>query len=183
MKQNKSGSGSPDHTATIGSLYTDTITGFLYSYNKNLSWVPLETISHCEFHFQDNITIDTSMTTSWSKIQGTFLQSSVINGFSFETNTFTVKRPGNYLVKAAVSFYSVIADENIVRIGVGVNDESTDIQSTGFLYTGKPMDHVPISGTLNGLVEGDVISLIVKSDTTSAVITVKHLTIFMKKIL
>lgn len=197
----QSGDGVPAHVAPIGSLYTDATSYILYSYKQSFGWVPLNTISYGEYHYQDwAATTTIPKTPDWTRFPSVFSASTMQNGMelfgitnkytntTYKSDRITILRSGNYEVKAIATIFSTTADDNVIRVGVAKNSAVTSIQAASWIYQAvannqKRYCQIGLSGVLKNVLSGDTIGLVIASDTASVSVACKHASIFLKRII
>lgn len=183
--QLSSGSGSPDHVAPTGSLYTDTLTGKTYvsADGTSTGWELLQAPAFGEIFLNTNTTVTTITANNWiatTGLPGWTLSDS--NGFT-GTSSLVVgaNKGGKYLVVAGGSllFNAALATYDL---GISINGgnpaagnfQSSTVEAAGynrFIGVNTYIDLVPT----------DRVSIALRS-TTSTNIILRHATLVVTKV-
>lgn len=119
----QSGIGTPDHTAPMGSLYTDKSDGVLYINSSGTeAWMPMSTAAYAEGFYQDNVTNTViAAANTWTAVANNFTLGHSI-GFSANTSTLVLISgyEGNYQVRGDVTISRVNGTNNY-EVGLSIN--------------------------------------------------------------
>lgn len=182
-----SGQGSPDHISTIGSLYTDTVTGKTYvSINgTSTGWELLQTPSFGELYLSANATVTTiASANTWISTNNLTWVFGSSNGFTQSgTSSLLVgsNKGGKYMVVASGTLQFNVASA-IYDLGISVNGSTPT--SGNFHSTIVPaatyQKTINVSSYLD-LSPGDTVSVVLRC-TTATNIILRHGTLVLTKV-
>lgn len=173
----QSGSGTPNHTASQGSLYTDISTGTLFiNTSGGTSWQNFNLVSYGSMYFQDNVNATTiSSTDTWVTITDTFTADAE-NGFSFSSNTLTLDTgyDGTFKVIGNATLQNVANSPNF-EVGISID---SGVPEDG-LFNGCKVStsiitaHIGVGGYVD-LTGGTTLNLAVRNITDTSNVIIKH---------
>jgi hypothetical protein len=191
-----SGTGTPDHLANTGSLYTDTSTGITYinTTGTTTGWEQLQKPGYGELYFTSNATSTTiASTNSWVPItpnsvswtfglsNGDFIQSA--------TSSLFIPEPrigGNYIVMASCSLGSVSSTATYdVGISISGATPSSGLFHSTTVQNLTPADYATINiQSYVNLTVGSSIRLLIRCISSTAVnVQVRHASLIAIKLI
>lgn len=187
-----SGSGTPDHTSTRGSLYTDTSTGtpWVNSTGNASGWEPLLKPGYGEIFLNANALSTTfSVANTWVSTSNlSWSNSSFLNGFTQSGTSSSIQvltgKAGKYIVTLNGSIGNPSSNQTY-ELGVSVNGAtpSNNMYQAATVLFLSPADYrnINVSGYLN-LSVGDTLSTFVRCTTGTVTVNLRHASLTAIKI-
>ena len=180
----ESGSGTPDHTAPTGSMYTDYSTGRTYLRAAS-AWTLLTTSSFGGMYISNNASVTTiGASNTWVNLNGLTFTLKAANGVSLSSNTLQIEsgRSGKYHCMATVTIKRNVAD-GIYEVGISKNSAvpaSSSING-GTINATVLTDNIYISDYID-LADNDTVGLAIQSTNSTSSIIVQHATFVINRI-
>lgn len=187
-----SGSGTPDHVSSKGSLYTDISSGqpWVNSTGSASGWDPLIKPGYGEIYISANAVSTTfSATSSWVSTNNlSWSNPGFLNGFTQSGTSSSLQlltnKAGKYMVTLNGSLGNPGSSQTY-DFGIAVNGATPSnnmYQSATILFL-TPSDYrnINVTGYLN-LSDGDTISAFARCTTSNVSINIRHATLIAIKI-
>jgi hypothetical protein len=182
----QSGNGEPDHTAPLGSIYSDKDSGKVWkNIDGSTSWEVLQTVAYGDAYVQDNTTTNTSITASVWTASGVNLTGGTMVGFSGDGTTQFLTLldgyDGEYEVRLDATL-SYVAGSTNHRAGISVNsgDPIDGRYSSTYLDSTYQTQHVGVQTTIN-LTGGTTLSIDLYN-TTGDNVRLEHVQLFARRV-
>lgn len=182
----QSDSGTPNHTAARGCIYTNTATGYIYAnIDGSTTWDNINHIGQGLLYIDNNTTQSTFVDTNvWYSVRTLAWLSTSLNGITVSTaNTLTIGtgQDGRYFVSAAVKLKIVTA----AQYGVGIS-KNASLPTAGYynfdsLTTDSTGTTVGVVGYLD-LVAGDTIEIGIKNVLNTNAVVIPSAQLNVKRI-
>ena len=182
----QSGNGSPDHTAPIGSIYTDETANRIYfNANGGTIWVSALKVAYGSAYFNNNTTAITGVTlNTWEDLQAYTFTELYSSGTTVGTNGIVTcnNTPGRYKITAICTFNYNGVQTSSYQVGISKNGGNP----TGFLGAATVSSTIitkcAMSTDIISLVSGDTIEVMVEYIAGNHNILPKHVSLYMERI-
>jgi hypothetical protein len=173
----QSGIGTPDHSAPLGSLYTDKSTGSLWrNVNGSTSWEKLATVAYAEVFYQTNTTLTDIVTQNvWTPVTNSFTLGEAV-GFTASGSTLVLGTgyTGTYEVRGDITLAYQAGSANY-EAGLSVNSADPVAGAYGGNYVDVTYNRQHIGfQTIVSLTGGTTLSIEVRNLDSTADVTVRH---------
>lgn len=178
----QSGFGVPDHSASKGSIYTDTNTGYCWkNVNGSNSWSCLKTSAYGELLLNTNTDpVNAASTNIWYSARNLNYRTGSENGVVRDSGALRILSgySGIYLIELTSTVQYSLAATN-ASIGISINGNIPLIYSTGTLNASKYTRSLP-SSTIVSLNNGDLIYIVYSLSVATRILLI-YANIIIKK--
>jgi len=180
-----SGNGTPDHSASNGSLYVDEDSRFLYQNTSGLGWESFDTLTHGNMWLTGNSTTTTiSDTTVWYSLRSLSWSGGSNDNVAYNvTNYLDILVDGTYQIFGTATLEEVATD-GAFGLGISINGGNPEIPNYMVSSVEASDANRQCVTTLANIdvISGDTIELGVRNFEGTENVTVVHSSLSIKKI-